>query len=231
VGPQGVVGLGPHPGDVLPHLVEVLAERFGIGPNGADRALQAQKALDLLPQLEGGVDLVAELAHPALELEQLTVGGGDPLEVRLGVGEAGGGAFHAGHLPLDFLAPHTEGVQVLGPLQDRHQGPELLQDTFRAADETLERERDVGTARIDGNDVVVRFAAAFQEGNHGVTPRGWHFGDDGRGTSEGTVQICATDMPGASCRDPHRRRGARQGRKPMAGREIARRAGGPPMSR
>ena len=135
MGAEGVVVLGPHPGDVLAHLLELLAQGLRVAADGADRALQAEEPLDLLPQLERRVDLVAELAHPPLEAVDLGAGLGDPLDLRLRGREPGRGAFHPGHLPLDRLAALAQRVQFLGPLQDRRQRAKLLDDAFRPGDE------------------------------------------------------------------------------------------------
>ena len=170
VGAKRVVGLGAHPGDVLAHLVELLAQALRVRPHRADGALEAEEALDLLPQLEGGVDLVAELAQPPLQLVDLGPGAGDPLDLGLGRGDARLGALHLRHLLLDRLTPLAQGVHLLGSLQDAAQGAQLLDRLLRAGDERLEGERDVRSAGIDGDDCVVRAAAAFEEGDHGVAP-------------------------------------------------------------
>jgi hypothetical protein len=173
---ERVVGLRTHAGDVLAHLVELLAQTLRVGPYRADGALETEEAFDLLPQLERRVDLVAELTEPSLELVDLGVGAGDPLDLRLRGRDAGLGALHVHHLLLDRLAPLAEGVQVLGPLQNRRERAQLFQRLLRAGDERFECDRDVGTAGIDGDDSVVRAAAAFEEGDHGIAPRARRFG-------------------------------------------------------
>ena len=100
----------------------------------ADGALETEEALDLLPQLEGGVDLVAELAQPPLQLVDLGPGAGDPLDLGLGRGDARLGALHLRHLLLDRLTPLAQGVHLLGSLQDAAQGAQLLDRLLRAGD-------------------------------------------------------------------------------------------------
>ena len=71
----------------------------------------------------------------------------------------------------------------------------MLDRLLRAGDERLEGERDVRSAGIDGDDCVVRAAAAFEEGDHGVAPGARQLGGGSR-VIVGTVPTGATGMPG-----------------------------------
>jgi hypothetical protein len=42
--------LRPHPGNVLGQFAELAPQSIRVGPEGSERALQAEEGLDLLPQ-------------------------------------------------------------------------------------------------------------------------------------------------------------------------------------
>ena len=102
------------------------------------------------------------------------------------------GALHLGHLALHRLAPLAQGVDLRRAVQHPAHGAELLQRGLGPGDQSLQGDGDVRSAGIDGNDGVVRFAAAFQEGDHVVLRGGGAVNDEKSRADEGGS---ATDVP------------------------------------
>ena len=112
VGAQGVVVLGADPADPLGHLGDLAPQRLGLAPERRDRTLHAQHALDVLPELQRAFDLVAEVAHSALDPVHLLTGARQPLGLPLRLGEAGAERLEVLHLPLDRGAALPQRVQL-----------------------------------------------------------------------------------------------------------------------
>jgi hypothetical protein len=207
---EGIVVLGPHPGDVLRRLTELGTKGLGIGAERCQRALKAEERLDLLAKQESGLDFFAQRAHLALEPLEAFPGMGqsrlcrglgldDPLYLLFGHGELGAESLQSRHLPFDVGAALTQPVQLGYPIQDWGERPELVGGAFGAGDQGFKRRGDVSAVRIDGYDRVVFTTATFEKTDQLGTPRenagdlGSRAGDD-FGT-KGDGGLTATRMP------------------------------------
>ena len=192
MGAQRVVVLGAHPGDLLGQLVELRANLVGVAPGGVERTLEAQELLGVIAQRDRGLDLRAQLTHADLDLIELLAALGDALELALGLAHPRHHLFHPGHLALRRLAPLAQDVDLWRAIQHPAHGAELLQGGLGPGDQRLQGDGDVGAAGIDGDDGVVRFAAAFQEADHVVLRGGGAVNDEISRADEGGS---ATDVP------------------------------------
>ena len=192
VGGKGVVVLGPHPGDVLGQLAELRADLVGVAPGGVERALEAEELLGVIAQRDRGLDLPAQLAHADLDLIELLAALTHALQLALGLAHPRLMLFHPGHLALRRFAPLAQDVDLRRAIQHSAHGAELLEGGLGPGDQRLQGDGDVRAAGIDGDDGVVRFAAAFQEADHVVLRGGGAVNDEmSRADDVGS----ATDVP------------------------------------
>ena len=191
---QRVVGLGAHPGDLLGELGELGAQGVVLALELGDRALLAEEVVELLAELEDPLELVVHPLHPALQLVHLGLRLGHPLSLGDGRRHLGAELLDSRHLILHRHAPLPQGVQLGRPVHHRYELLELADRCFSPGHELLQRGGDVRSARINGNDAVVRAAAAFQEGDHVYSVR-MARGAVTKGGTRRTGPPSATGMP------------------------------------
>jgi hypothetical protein len=195
VGGQRVVVLGANPADTLGHLHDLAPERLGLGAERGHRALEAQHPLDIVPEAQRALDLVAQVAHRALNPIDLLPGAREPLGLPLGLGEAGAQRLEALDLPLDGDAALPQRVQFGRPFHDRSQCAELFRGGFRAGDEGFELRGDVLPVLVHRDHGVIIAASTFQERDHGLTP-GVERGSFDRVGLRAVVKILTRGGPG-----------------------------------
>jgi hypothetical protein len=193
---ERVVRLGPHPRDAVGKLGQLGPELVGIAMQRLYRALLAEEVIELLAKLQHPVHFVVHRLHASLQLVHLRLRLDHPLRLGDRRGELCTEFLDPGHLRLDRYAPLAQRLQLRRAIQDRSEGPDLFCGGLGSGHESLERGGDVRPAGIDGDYAVVRAAAAFQEGDHGLTPRDSARGGDEKDARR-TCPRCATDMPNA----------------------------------
>ena len=194
VGAKRVVGLGAHPGDVLAHLVELFAQALGavrIAPMGPSRLRK--------PSICSRNLRAASILSPNSPSRPCSWSISAPAPATRWIWDSAA-AMRAWvpSISATFCSTASHRSRRAFISSDRSRTPLRARSCSIACsapgDERLEGERDVRSAGIDGDDCVVRAAAAFEEGDHGVAPGARLLGGE-IAMSVGTVQVGATGMP------------------------------------